>query len=262
MNYVYRAIDHSSSLSHHGIKGQKWGVRNGPPYPIEDKVMKKGTVLRSVSGKYLSGQSYKRANHPIYTYNANDEWDRKVYTGPFAYFDVMYRGAQFVAEHEFETARDLKMPTSKERIDEFKDLYNDKKFNKKAIKEMKSIQTLMKKQNIDKPEVQNLNLNKLQTEEDYKNAYKIFNHAMEAAHRYKSTTEYMKRMSSKYDAMVDDNNVNVYNAAHDPVIIFKTNDLIERNGGYPVSMLNVNTIVNNVDEVRKEMKKMGRNVSF
>ena len=72
----------------------------------------------------------------------------------------------------------------------------------------------------------------------------------------------MKRMSSKYDAMVDDNNVNVYNAAHDPVIIFKTNDLIERNGGYPVSMLNVNTIVNNVDEVRKEMKKMGRNVSF
>ena len=23
-----------NELSHHGIKGQKWGVRNGPPYPI------------------------------------------------------------------------------------------------------------------------------------------------------------------------------------------------------------------------------------
>ena len=23
------------NLSHHGIKGQKWGVRNGPPYPLD-----------------------------------------------------------------------------------------------------------------------------------------------------------------------------------------------------------------------------------
>ena len=21
-------------LAHHGIKGQKWGVKNGPPYPL------------------------------------------------------------------------------------------------------------------------------------------------------------------------------------------------------------------------------------
>lgn len=26
MNYFY--------LAHHGIQGQKWGVRNGPPYPL------------------------------------------------------------------------------------------------------------------------------------------------------------------------------------------------------------------------------------
>lgn len=24
-----------NELHHHGIEGQKWGVRNGPPYPIE-----------------------------------------------------------------------------------------------------------------------------------------------------------------------------------------------------------------------------------
>ncbi len=24
-----------SELAHHGIKGQKWGVKNGPPYPLE-----------------------------------------------------------------------------------------------------------------------------------------------------------------------------------------------------------------------------------
>lgn len=22
------------SISHHGVKGQKWGVKNGPPYPL------------------------------------------------------------------------------------------------------------------------------------------------------------------------------------------------------------------------------------
>lgn len=21
-------------LQHHGVKGQKWGIRNGPPYPL------------------------------------------------------------------------------------------------------------------------------------------------------------------------------------------------------------------------------------
>lgn len=24
-------------LAHHGIRGQKWGVRNGPPYPLGEK---------------------------------------------------------------------------------------------------------------------------------------------------------------------------------------------------------------------------------
>lgn len=30
----YYAVTYSSSLAHHGIKGQKWGVRLGPPYPL------------------------------------------------------------------------------------------------------------------------------------------------------------------------------------------------------------------------------------
>ncbi len=31
-------------LAHHGIKGQKWGVRNGPPYPL-DKSQKSDTIV-------------------------------------------------------------------------------------------------------------------------------------------------------------------------------------------------------------------------
>lgn len=39
-------------LAHHGIKGQKWGVRNGPPYPI-DKSQKSDTIVKDAleSGK-------------------------------------------------------------------------------------------------------------------------------------------------------------------------------------------------------------------
>lgn len=33
-----------SFLRHHGVKGQEWGVRNGPPYPIETG-MRKGLFL-------------------------------------------------------------------------------------------------------------------------------------------------------------------------------------------------------------------------
>ena len=31
----YYAVTYSNSLSHHGIKGQKWGKKNGPPYPLD-----------------------------------------------------------------------------------------------------------------------------------------------------------------------------------------------------------------------------------
>lgn len=29
---------HSDELTHHGIIGQKWGQRNGPPYPLDSKI--------------------------------------------------------------------------------------------------------------------------------------------------------------------------------------------------------------------------------
>ena len=42
---VFRALgelqaaesDNETDISHHGIKGQQWGKRNGPPYPLNSK---------------------------------------------------------------------------------------------------------------------------------------------------------------------------------------------------------------------------------
>lgn len=51
-------FDYSHYLCHHGKKGMKWGVRNGPPYPIDGSKefpvslkisAKDGTLVTSVS---------------------------------------------------------------------------------------------------------------------------------------------------------------------------------------------------------------------
>lgn len=45
-------------LFHHGIKGQKWGVRNGPPYPI-DRSAKHDTIVKDA---IVSGRVSKTVN--------------------------------------------------------------------------------------------------------------------------------------------------------------------------------------------------------
>ena len=47
-----------NTLAHHGIKGQKWGVRNGPPYPL-DKADKRNKMIEDAID---SGQVSKTIN--------------------------------------------------------------------------------------------------------------------------------------------------------------------------------------------------------
>lgn len=64
-----------SSLMHHGIKGQKWGVKNGPPYPLKNagkasiikEALDNGSVskkvnrekqLRHTKNEHIPGRSY------------------------------------------------------------------------------------------------------------------------------------------------------------------------------------------------------------
>jgi len=253
-------------IKHHGIKGQKWGVRNGPPYPIEDKVLKKGTRLNSVSSMSDSKQ-YRKNGKWMYTYNPDDEWDNKVYKGPFtkykmgSYYDLYneYKvGKSFVNEHQFEVVKDLKMPSSKERIDTFIDVYNK---NVKAYsKELSDIQSLLKLYDVGSKGAQTVDLTKLETDKDYKHAYEIFNHAMEANHAYAITRAYSKIMSKNYDAMVDDNNQGVYNRAHDPIIIFRADKALKEIGS--CRALDMKEIVENYEYIKKELAKKGENVKL
>lgn len=57
-------------LYHHGIEGQKWGVRNGPPYPL-------GTDQMSRREKKLAEKATRVADR-VATARAIDEADKKV----------------------------------------------------------------------------------------------------------------------------------------------------------------------------------------
>ena len=242
----------SNELSHHGVKGQKWGVRNGPPYPIEDTTLRKGTKINSISG-VSNSKAYKNSGKWLYTYNPDDEWDNKVYKGPFAVYLARNRGKQYLYEHQYEVVKDLKMPTKKERIDEFIKTYNTDVDT--YSKEMAWVQKQLKQYNVGSKESQNVDFSKLKTDADYKAAYEVFNHAMENMNAFKMTKAYAKTMSTKYDAMVDDNNQGVYNEAHDPVIIFRANQALK-----PVAKartVTYNEILQNYKDVHKELDKKG-----
>lgn len=67
-------------IFHHGIRGQKWGVRNGPPYPLDasrDTIIPKGAILYRVQSTSNEGDMDARGyysasidDHRIYVLRA------------------------------------------------------------------------------------------------------------------------------------------------------------------------------------------------
>ena len=149
-------------LSHHGIKGQKWGVKNGPPYPIVDKgVIKKGTVLSTVSGDAHDPTKDKNQTK-ISLFNPKNQLDEMVYKGYIAEVNLEKSG-KLPTVHTYELTRDLKIATDKDRLNAFKQLYKE---NKKEIED--ELKRIYNSKSIDNKKIE------LKTDEDFEKAFYLF----------------------------------------------------------------------------------------
>ena len=154
------------------------------------------------------------------------------------------------------------MPNSKERYEAFKKVYNDNK--KIAVKDLKNVQGILKNYGFldyaderDKKSVM-VDVSNLKTEDDYKAAYDVFNHAMENVNVFKTTKKYAELMEKNFDAMVDDNNQGAYNDAQDPIIIFNQKDLKWLNTDFSV----LNNMYKNYTDVKTELNKKGKPIKL
>lgn len=274
--YCLGSISHYGTVGmHHGVRKyqyedgsltpagrERYGVgpardKNGTPYPVEDKVLRKGTKLNSIEYAYDPSDSKKKWK---YTYNPKNEWDSKVYRGPFSVYKSNW-GQYPLKDVSYEVTRDLKMPNSKERYEAFKKVYDENK--KVAVKDLSNVQGRLKKYGFDKQGERekksvDVDLSNLKTEDDYKAAYDVFNHAMENVNSFKTTKKYAKLMEKNFDAMVDDNNQGVYNDAQDPIIIFNQKDLKWLNTDFKT----LDNMYKNYTDVKTELNKQGKVVKL
>lgn len=117
----YKAVSdyEANFLSHHGVKHQQWGVRHGPPYPINGEgvtSIKKGSTFQRISANVNDNES---GGHAYVTYNGKDN---DTYAGKFAYGRNW--GNKDVYKFQLKAKEDLKGPGKSERLEVSADICN------------------------------------------------------------------------------------------------------------------------------------------
>ena len=99
-------------LKHHGIKGQKWGVRNGPPYPLNSK--SKSTRKKAGGGTESSKEKGKAAcnkvlsqsgKHQIYA----EQLDKSVEIGKNKVNEVIHNSGSNYSSRRDSLPKDSKL---------------------------------------------------------------------------------------------------------------------------------------------------------
>ena len=259
---IYTGIDmwNGPPLCHYGVKGMKWGVRHDKNHDT----LGKGTRISRISEERNARKILKR-KRPLYGYIPTDAkghptWDAAVYQGPFSMFkqkEASYRNNN-IYKHDFVVKKDLKMPTKNQRVTEFANLMNTKNKKKSETykQELSTMQDILRLYNMDRKvldKIANGNITDAKTSDNLALTYRVFNHGMEWWEHFSLTKDYIRVMSTKYDAMVDDNNQTIYNRAENPVIIFNAKKVLKNIGeARPISYEEASHYTDFVEKTLKE----------
>lgn len=200
-------------LYHHGIKGQRWGVRRfqnkngsltnaGKKRYNDDIVLKKGTVIHRIS-------MVNHENHTGHAYAAYKEKDVKTYAKALSGFMDVY-------DMEFKACEDIVSPSKKKRVDTFIQLNNESsEFRHNAAKAsiMKYIPGVVKHY---EKKYSNLENASQKVKDD---AYQAFAYAL--VYDKKLRDQYFSTLKKQgYNAMIDDADVGRGANTESPLIIF------------------------------------------
>lgn len=112
----------TEELKHYGVKGQQWGVRHGPPYPV-DKDNSVTLIKKGVEFKRLSVRDESvAAGHAYVTYLKSDSERYKGFFG--ARLKAINKNAK-VYSITMKAKDDLLAPSKRERVETFLDLYKE-----------------------------------------------------------------------------------------------------------------------------------------
>lgn len=112
----------NSELYHYGKKGMQWGVRHGPPYPIDKEnsqtYIRKGTTFKRLSVRDESVAS----GHAYVTYLKGDTDRYKGFFG--ARLKAINKGAD-VYSITLKAKVDMVSPSKRQRVETFLELYKE-----------------------------------------------------------------------------------------------------------------------------------------